>query len=46
MPPIKCSGAPQKAMYLWTDKWLKAKIPVNVSYYKAPSYMFMVPKYA
>jgi hypothetical protein len=22
-PPIKCAGAPQKILYLWTDNWRK-----------------------
>lgn len=46
VPPIKCAGAPQKVMYLWTDKWQKQGIPANVSYIKAPGVMFGVPKYA
>lgn len=26
--PIKCAGAPQKILYLWTDKWRKQNLPV------------------
>jgi sulfide:quinone oxidoreductase len=28
--PIKCAGAPQKILYLWTDKWQKKNLPVEV----------------
>lgn len=45
-PPIKCAGAPQKILYLWTDRWRKAGIPAHVEYIKAPGVMFGVPKYA
>ena len=27
---IKCAGAPQKILYLWTDKWQSRNIPVDV----------------
>jgi len=28
--PIKCAGAPQKILYLWTDKWQQKKLPIEV----------------
>jgi sulfide:quinone oxidoreductase len=28
--PIKCAGAPQKILYLWTDQWSKQKLPISV----------------
>lgn len=28
--PIKCAGAPQKILYLWTDKWQQKKLPIDV----------------
>jgi sulfide:quinone oxidoreductase len=28
--PIKCAGAPQKILYLWTDEWQKKGLPVEV----------------
>lgn len=45
-PPIKCAGAPQKILYLWTDRWRKQNLPIDVEYIKAPGVMFGVPKYA
>ena len=44
--PIKCGGAPQKILYLWTDAWQKANLPVEVEFYKAIGVMFAVPKYS
>lgn len=44
--PIKCAGAPQKILYLWTDEWKKANIPANVEFFKAIGVMFGVPKYS
>ena len=45
-PPIKCAGAPQKTLYLWTDRWRKQGIPADVEFIKAPAVMFGVPKYS
>lgn len=28
--PIKCAGAPQKILYLWSDQWAQKKLPVEV----------------
>lgn len=28
--PIKCAGAPQKILYLWTDQWQKRNSKVQV----------------
>lgn len=28
--PIKCAGAPQKILYLWTDQWRKQNLPIDV----------------
>lgn len=44
--PIKCAGAPQKILYLWTDKWQKRKLPVTVEFMKTNAVMFGVPKYS
>lgn len=44
--PIKCAGAPQKILYLWTNQWQKNNIPVDVEFYKTVGVMFAVPKYA
>jgi len=44
--PIKCAGAPQKILYLWTDEWKKANIVANVEFCKAVGVMFAVPKYS
>lgn len=44
--PIKCAGAPQKILYLWTSLWRKNNIPVDVSYLKSAGVMFSVPKYS
>lgn len=29
-PPIKCAGAPQKVLYLWTDRWRNEGKPCDV----------------
>jgi NADPH-dependent 2,4-dienoyl-CoA reductase/sulfur reductase-like enzyme len=44
--PIKCAGAPQKILYLWTDKWSKRKLPIEVEFIKTNAVMFGVPKYS
>ena len=28
--PIKCAGAPQKILYLWTEAWSKKNLPISV----------------
>uniref|UniRef100_A6VTM1 Uncharacterized protein n=1 Tax=Marinomonas sp. (strain MWYL1) TaxID=400668 RepID=A6VTM1_MARMS len=45
--PIKCAGAPQKAMYLSCDHWLKNdKLKdINVSFYNAGAVLFGVADY-
>lgn len=44
--PIKCAGAPQKILYLWTDKWQQKQLPIDVEFYKTNAVMFGVPKYS
>jgi len=44
--PVKCAGAPQKILYLWTQKWLESKRPIKVEFMKSIGVMFGVPKYA
>ena len=44
--PIKCAGAPQNILYLWSDEWSKKKLPVSVEFYKTIGVMFGVPKYS
>ena len=44
--PIKCAGAPQKILYLWTSKWRKANLPAEIEFYKSVGVMFGVPKYS
>lgn len=44
--PIKCAGAPQKILYLWSDEWSKAKLPIEVEFFKTNAVMFGVPKYS
>jgi sulfide:quinone oxidoreductase len=44
--PIKCAGAPQKILYLWSDEWRDRKIPINIEYIKTGAVMFGVPKYS
>lgn len=45
--PIKCAGAPQKAMYLSCDHWLKShkQKDINVSFYNAGAVLFGVAEY-
>ena len=44
--PIKCPGAPQKILYLWTDIWRKNNIKVDVDFLKHGPVLFVVPKYS
>ena len=44
--PIKCAGAPQKILYLWTDKWQQKRLPIDVEFFKTNAVMFGVPKYS
>jgi len=45
--PIKCAGAPQKAMYLSADHWLRNGHlkDIDVSFYNAAGVLFGVPEY-
>ena len=45
--PIKCAGAPQKAMYLSADYWLRQKClqDIEVEFYNAGAVLFGVPDY-
>ncbi|QRV23451.1 bifunctional protein tyrosine phosphatase family protein/NAD(P)/FAD-dependent oxidoreductase [Marinomonas foliarum] len=45
--PIKCAGAPQKAMYLSCDHWFKTGRlnKLNVSFYNAGAVLFGVSEY-
>ncbi|WP_028220967.1 bifunctional protein tyrosine phosphatase family protein/NAD(P)/FAD-dependent oxidoreductase [Paraburkholderia oxyphila] len=45
--PIKCAGAPQKAMYLACDHWLKAGVlsKLNVEFDLAGAVLFGVPTF-
>ncbi|WP_234731966.1 bifunctional protein tyrosine phosphatase family protein/NAD(P)/FAD-dependent oxidoreductase [Acidocella facilis] len=45
--PIKCAGAPQKAMYLSCDRWLKAGhlSGIQVEFHNAGAVLFGVPAY-
>ena len=45
--PIKCAGAPQKAMYLSCDHWLKGGVldKVDVQFYNAGPVLFGVKEY-
>jgi len=45
--PIKCAGAPQKALYLSCDHWLKAgRLPnIKARFYNAGAVLFGVPDY-
>jgi sulfide:quinone oxidoreductase len=45
--PIKCAGAPQKAMYLSCDHWLKQGRlqDIDVAFYNAGGVLFGVPEY-
>ncbi len=44
--PIKCAGAPQKILYLWTDIWRKNKLDADIEFVKNAAVMFGVPKYS
>ncbi len=45
--PIKCAGAPQKALYLSCDQWVRSgvKKSVDVEFYNAGGALFGVPDY-
>ncbi|MDK8463071.1 FAD/NAD(P)-binding oxidoreductase [Marinobacter sp. SS13-12] len=45
--PIKCAGAPQKAMYLSADYWLKQGVQskLDVQFHNAGAVLFGVPAY-
>lgn len=45
--PIKCAGAPQKAMYLSSDYWLRNQVLNNldVEFHNAGAVLFGVPDY-
>ena len=45
--PIKCAGAPQKAMYLSSDHWRRKGClkDINVEFYNAGGVLFGVPEY-
>ncbi|MDJ0971696.1 MAG: TIGR01244 family sulfur transferase [Kiloniellales bacterium] len=45
--PIKCAGAPQKAMYLSADHWQRAGVlkDIDVSFYNAGGVLFGVKDY-
>ncbi|HEX5486463.1 MAG TPA: TIGR01244 family sulfur transferase [Limnobacter sp.] len=45
--PIKCAGAPQKAMYLSSDYWRRAgvKSDIDVVFHNAGGVLFGVPEY-
>lgn len=45
--PIKCAGAPQKAMYLSSDYWLKHNVlnNIDVSFYNAGQVIFAIKEY-
>lgn len=45
--PIKCAGAPQKAMYLSSDHWMKAGClrDIDVAFYNAGGVLFGVADY-
>lgn len=44
--PIKCAGAPQKILYLWSNEWRDRKLPIDIEYVKTGAVMFGVPKYS
>lgn len=46
--PIKCGGAPMKAMFMSSDYWRRKKVlsNINVQFYSGGSMIFGVPKYA
>ena len=45
--PIKCAGAPQKAMYLSADHWRRNKVleKIDIGFYNAGAVLFGVPDY-
>lgn len=45
--PIKCAGAPQKAMYLSADYWRRAGVldKVDINFFNAGATLFGVPDY-
>jgi sulfide:quinone oxidoreductase len=45
--PIKCAGAPQKAMYLSCDYWLRNKVlkSINVEFHNAGAVLFGVKEF-
>lgn len=45
--PVKCAGAPQKAMYLAADEWLRKGVlkDISVSYHSAGKVLFGVEDY-
>ena len=45
--PIKCAGAPQKAMYLSADHWLRSGVmkDIDVNFYNAGAVLFGVADY-
>lgn len=45
--PIKCAGAPQKAMYLAADHWLRNRLldNINIDFYNAGGVLFGVKEY-
>ena len=45
--PIKCAGAPQKAMYLSADHWKRSGVldAVEIEFYSAGAVLFGVPDY-
>lgn len=45
--PIKCAGAPQKAMYLAADHWLRNGVikDIDIDFYNAGGVLFGVPDY-
>ncbi|NMX39279.1 TIGR01244 family phosphatase [Pseudomonas veronii] len=45
--PIKCAGAPQKAMYLSADHWKRSGVldAVEIEFYSAGAALFGVPDY-
>ncbi len=44
--PIKCPGAPQKAVYLSADYWRRTGVAADVSFHTAGQAIFGVPFYA
>jgi sulfide:quinone oxidoreductase len=45
--PIKCAGAPQKAMYLSADHWKRSGVlkDIEIEFYSAGAVLFGVPDY-